>query len=166
MRLAILLLAGCATAESVGVQGVTMLDHDHSVEGTLAGGVGLGDPDDAFLWTAAVARGGGESHLEFGGEWVTLGDRGGWQVGGAIGGAWGAYQDNDTTLQLTGGHHWNLSRKEIDGGVRVVSVSLDGKLGYALRSSQDAILPSGDGAFAGVGLSLRRDRVHSFRGPH
>ena len=160
--LLVIAVTGCATTSSVGVQAVSAPHGDGSLEATVAGGVGLGTEDGAFLvdgeGTIGAARGGVQGRVQLGDELVSFGHETGWQLRFGAGGSFGAYQSPDLTFQLSGGPHWNLHRTELPRSLRVMSVALDATIGVALRAA-DSHAPGLDGPFLGLGLSLRRYQV-------
>ena len=162
-----LALMGCATTTTVGAQVIGTPHGEGSVEATLGGGVGLGTEDGAILLrgegTLGAAAGGGvQGRLLLSDEWVSFGNKVGWQLRAGMGGSFGAYQSPDLTVEVSGGPHWNLQRTDLPSTVRVMSVALDATIGYGFRVGEDRRSSRSlglDGPFLGVGLSLRRDQV-------
>lgn len=165
--LLVIAVTGCATTSSVGVQAVSAPHRDGSLEATVAGGIGFATEDGAFLARGEGALGaahdGVQGRVQASDEFVSFGQKVGWQLRAGVGGSFGAYQSPDTTFQVSGGPHFNLQRTDLPNSLRVVSVALDATIGVALRPADSNApglhSPGLDGRFVGLGLSLRRDQV-------
>jgi hypothetical protein len=161
--LLVITVTGCATTSSVGVQAVSAPHRDGSVEATVAGGFGFATESSALLargeGTLGAARDGVQGRVQASDEFVSFGQKMGWQLRAGVGASFGAYQSPDATFQVSGGPHFNLDRTDLPSSLRVISVALDAAIGVALRPAESHASPGLDGRFLGLGLSLRRDQV-------
>jgi hypothetical protein len=167
--LALIAVTGCAATEAIGTQGIAG-GTTGSVETAVAGGIGLGSKDDAMLTKLSGTLGGGprgvQGRVAAADEYIRFGDKLGWQAHLGFGGSFGNYQSPDLTVQVGGGAHVNVHAKRNRAELEIVSIALDAMAGYAFQHFDDgdsaALVKNpwrSDGAFLGLGLSLRRDTV-------
>src|SRR5258708_1345631 len=100
--LALIVATGSATTQSIGAQGIAG-GQTGSVEATAAGGLGVGSSDDAFYTKVTGTLGGGprgvQGRVMVADEYISFGDKIGWQAHVGAGASRGNYQSPDLALE-------------------------------------------------------------------
>ena len=160
--LVVVLTTGCATSASLGTRATATSTGGRSleVEGSVAGGIG--DSTSAFEVREQAdiglsPAGKLEGRFITGPEYISFGARAGWQAALLTGISVGAFQDDDLTLELVAGPHWNLGRESSEQRIQMWSLALDVGVGYAVHVDN----VRGDGALLSASVTVRYDVLDS-----